>query len=220
METRPDQTSILIQHLFLREIGGFGNTSRQHLPHALLTFHRAFLLFEFSVSFSPTQYAVGATLINIGLPYYAIITSAFIVSAICAIIIWLNARGGAVYHIGFPVYVRIASGIRGSLFFMFIRGVVAILYMATQTLYASYLLAVCLRCIFGHRWTDIPNHLPKNAGITSSGLIAFMFYWLIQLPFAWIHPSKAAPLFAAKTFVSIPCLLIVMIWALVSNMKD
>jgi hypothetical protein len=27
--------------------------------------------------------------------------------------------------------------------------VVAILYMATQTLYAGYLMDVCLRCIFG-----------------------------------------------------------------------
>ncbi len=36
---------------------------------------RYFLLFEFSVAFSPTSYNVGASLINIGLPYWAIIVS-------------------------------------------------------------------------------------------------------------------------------------------------
>lgn len=93
--------------------------------------------------------------------------------------------------------------------------------MATQSLYASLLLANCLRCIFGHRWTDIPNHLPKDSGTTTQGLVAFLLFWLIQLPFAWIHPSKAVPIFAAKTFVIPPILLITMIWALVSlNFKS
>ncbi|RDW58112.1 hypothetical protein BP6252_13523 [Coleophoma cylindrospora] len=174
----------------------------------------AFFMFEFSVAFAPTSYNVGASLISIGLPYYAIIISAFIASFMCSVVIYFNSRGASIYHVGFPVYVRMSAGIRGSLFFIGIRGVVAILYMATQTYYASELTVVCLRCIFGHKWTDIPNHLPKSAGITSSGLAAFMIFWIIQLPFAWIHPSKVAPVFAAKSIVAPPVLIITMIWAL------
>lgn len=34
---------------------------------------------------------------------------------------------------------------------------VAILYMSIQTLYASYFVNVMLRCVFGHKWTDVPN---------------------------------------------------------------
>jgi NCS1 family nucleobase:cation symporter-1 len=45
--------------------------------------------------------------------------------------------------------------------------------MATQTLYAGYLMDVCLRCIFGHKWTDIPNTLPASSGTTSRKLLAF-----------------------------------------------
>jgi NCS1 family nucleobase:cation symporter-1 len=96
-----------------------------------------------------------------------------------------------------------------------LRQIIAILYMGTQSLYASLLTAVCLRCIFGNLWTDIPNTLPASAGITSSGIIAFVVYWLIQLPFAWIHPSKAAPVFAVKSYIAPPTLVITMIWALV-----
>jgi NCS1 family nucleobase:cation symporter-1 len=89
--------------------------------------------------------------------------------------------------------------------------------MATQTLYAGYLMANMLRCIFGHKWTDIPNHLPANAGTTSQGLIAFFIFWCIQLPFAWIHPSKAVPIFAAKSVVVPVALIATMIWALVHS---
>jgi cytosine/uracil/thiamine/allantoin permease len=44
---------------------------------------------------------------------------------------------------------------------------VAILYMSIQTLYASYFVNVMLRCVFGHKWTDVPNRelskLPSSA---------------------------------------------------------
>jgi hypothetical protein len=51
--------------------------------------------------------------------------------------------------------------------------VVAILYMATQTLYAGYLMDVCLRCVFGQSWMNIANTLPASSGTTSRKLLAF-----------------------------------------------
>lgn len=32
--------------------------------------------------------------------------------------------------------------------------------MSIQTYYASEFLAVMLRCVFGHRWTEFPNRMP------------------------------------------------------------
>jgi NCS1 family nucleobase:cation symporter-1 len=40
-----------------------------------------------------------------------------------AILLFLNARGPARYHIGYPTLVRASAGIYGSLVFVFIRGV-------------------------------------------------------------------------------------------------
>jgi len=54
-----------------------------------------------------------------------------------------------------------------------VSSVVAVLFMATQTLYAGYLMDVCLRCVFGHRWVNIPNTLPASSGTTSRRLLAF-----------------------------------------------
>lgn len=116
---------------------------------------------------------------------------------------------------GFPVHVRISAGIYGSLFFIFIRMIVAIFYMGTQTYYASRLLDVSLRCIFGHRWVNIPNGLSETAGITTSQMVAFFLTWLGQLPFAWLHPQKAGPLFVVKSVLSPIAYIATMIWALV-----
>lgn len=40
-----------------------------------------------------------------------------------AVLLFLNARGPARYHIGYPTIVRSSAGIYGSLVFIFIRGV-------------------------------------------------------------------------------------------------
>lgn len=174
-----------------------------------------FFAFQFSIAFSPTTYNIGSTLYSIGLNWWLIVIAAFVGTFLCCLVLIFNSRGPVLYHVGFPVYARISAGIYGSLWFIFIRAVVAIFYMGTQTYYASRLLDVSLRCIFGHQWTDIPNHLPESAGITTSQMVAFFLTWALQFPFAWLHPSKSGPLYAVKSVLSPIAYIATMIWALV-----
>ncbi|KAK4504064.1 hypothetical protein PRZ48_004979 [Zasmidium cellare] len=174
-----------------------------------------FFAFQFSIAFSPTTYNIGSTLYSIGLTWWTIVIAAFVGTFLCCLVLIFNSRGPVLYHIGFPVYARISAGIYGSLFFIFIRAVVAIFYMGTQTYYASRLLDVSLRCIFGHNWTDIPNGLPESAGITTSQMVAFFLTWTFQFPFAWLHPSKSGPLYVVKSVLSPIAYIATMIWALV-----
>ncbi|KAF2091730.1 hypothetical protein K490DRAFT_9817, partial [Saccharata proteae CBS 121410] len=173
-----------------------------------------FFAFQFSIPLSPLTYNLGASLVAIGLNWWTILIAAFVGTILCSLLLLLNSRGSSIYHVGFPVYLRISAGFYGSLFFVVIRAAVAILYMGIQSYYASCLLAVALRCVFGHQWTDIENKLPESASITSQGLLAFFVYWALQLPFAWIHPSRAGPLFAVKAWIVPPCYIATMIWAL------
>lgn len=46
-----------------------------------------------------------------------------------------------------------------------------------------------------------PNHLPESAHVTSSMLLCFFIFYLIQLPLLWIHISKLRYLFAVKIVV-------------------
>ncbi|KAF9875176.1 allantoin transport [Colletotrichum karsti] len=179
----------------------------------------SFFAFQFSIAFSPTTYNVGASLYAIGLNWWTILIASIVVSVIVAILLYLNSRGATWYHVGFPTIIRSSAGIYGSLAYIGIRGVVAVLYTAIQTLYASQFMAVMLRCVFGHRWTDIPNRLPSSAGITSANLLAFGILWLLQLPFAFIHPSRINIVFRIKSVLAPIGLIATMIWALVRTKK-
>lgn len=119
----------------------------------------------------------------------------------------LNSRGASVYHIGFPVYVRIAAGMYGSLWFIFVRGIVAVFFFGTQSFYAGKMVEVMLRCVFAEKWMGLPNHLPASAGITTVGLSAFFIFWFVQLAFMFIHPSKSRWLYTIKSVLAPPVLL-------------
>lgn len=127
----------------------------------------------------------------------------------CSAILVAASRGPAVYHTGYPAYVRASAGMYGSLFFVFLRAAVAILYVGTQNFYAGKLVDVMLRCAFGGAWQNIPNHLPAAAGITTRGLAAFFIYWVIQLPFMLIHPQRAKWLYTVKSLICPPVLIAV-----------
>ncbi|ORY67235.1 putative allantoin permease [Pseudomassariella vexata] len=172
-----------------------------------------FFAFQFSIAFSPTTYNIGSSLFAVGLNWWTIIIAAFVGTGLCCGVLYLNSRGPSWYHVGFPVYVRATAGIYGSMWFIFIRMIVAVFYEGTQTYYASRLLGVALRAVFGKGWENIPNHLPEAAGITTSQMLAFFLTWLIQLPSAWIHPSKVGPLFVVKSVLSPIAYFVTMIWA-------
>jgi cytosine/uracil/thiamine/allantoin permease len=105
-------------------------------------------------------------------------------------------RLGARYHCGYPVLARSVFGMYGHFFFVWIRAVVAIIWFGVQTYFGSQLFSVVLRCIFGSSWWDMANHLPESAGITSRDLLAFFLFWMLELPFQVVHPTKIKFLFA------------------------
>lgn len=112
---------------------------------------------------------------------------------------------------------------------------VAIVYMSIQTLYASYFVNVMLRCAFGNKWTNLPNRtraiqvspvllqkanlpvsdLPPDAGVTSAQLASFVIIWLLQFPFAFVHPTKMTIVFTVKSVLAPIGMFATMIWALV-----
>jgi Permease for cytosine/purines, uracil, thiamine, allantoin len=125
-------------------------------------------------------------------------------------------RPGAKYHIGYPVLARSVFGMYGQLFFVWVRAVVAIIWYSfhlwreiyanekdrfgVQSYFGSQLLGVLLRCIFGNSWWHMANHLPESAGISSRDLLAFFLFWMIEMPFLTVHPSKIKFLFAVSRF--------------------
>lgn len=84
--------------------------------------HHAQLTLQFSISFSPTTYNAGAALISIGLLWWHILLASIVGTLFCCMLVFFNARAPSWYHIGFPSFVRVSAGLRGSLLWIFIRG--------------------------------------------------------------------------------------------------
>jgi NCS1 family nucleobase:cation symporter-1 len=159
------------------------------------------------MTFSPSSYNLGASLVSIGLLWWHGMIAAVIGSAILTVLVVLNSRGAIKYFIGFPVYVRAAAGVRGASLYILVRAVVAIIYFATQTYYGGRITSVFMRGIFGNGYHNIPNHLPESAGITSRDLLSFFLFWIVCMLRAYrltrltfpdpnashVHSSDCAP---------------------------
>ncbi|KAJ5550224.1 hypothetical protein N7535_001838 [Penicillium sp. DV-2018c] len=176
-----------------------------------------YFTYYLTTSFSPTSYNLGASLATIGLTWWHTLIAAVIGSIFLSIIVVLNSRGATQYHVGFPVIATSAGGPRGSKFFIFIRGAVAVIYFSTNLYYGGRLMAIVLQCIFGSAWERIPNHLPADAGITSANLLAFFIFWFFQMGLMFVHPVVLRHIFVVKAFYSTIALIAVLGWAVHQN---
>jgi len=74
-----------------------------------------------------------------------------------------------------------------------------------------------LRCIFGHKWTDIPNHIPASQGINSAGLLAFFLFWLVHFPFCAFRPYQLRKFFWFKAIIVMPAVFGMFIFCMVNT---
>ncbi|KAF9238340.1 permease for cytosine/purines, uracil, thiamine, allantoin-domain-containing protein [Melanogaster broomeanus] len=98
---------------------------------------------------------------------------------IISVVMVLNGTIGARLHVAFPVLNRSSFGFWFSYFTVFSRVILSMFWFGIQMLKAI--------------WPSIarmPNHLSPNANITSSGLLCYFLYWLIQFPFMLLSPHK------------------------------
>jgi NCS1 family nucleobase:cation symporter-1 len=77
-------------------------------------------------------------------------------------------------------------------------------WFGVQAYSGASLVANMLRAVFGHNYTDIPNHIPKSQGITSAGMLAFFLFWLAHFPLATMRPYQLRTFFNVKTALMIP----------------
>lgn len=160
--------------------------------------HNYFLVW-FQSSLNVTIWNSGASLIKSAqMTYWKTMIASVVATLIGSIFVIFNSRAGAVYHVGYPVLLRSTFGVWGYYLFVIIRGFVAVLWFAVQTYYGGRLLDVALRCIFGHKWANIPNHIPESQGITTRLMVAFLLFWIVQWPVMIIHPTKIRHFFTFK----------------------
>lgn len=77
-----------------------------------------------------------------------------------------------------------------------------------------------LRCIFGHNFTDIPNHIPLSIGITTQGMLAFFLFWLVHFPFCAFRPYQLRAFFWFKSIIMLPAVWGLFIFCMANTKGD
>ncbi|KAL1748587.1 permease for cytosine/purines, uracil, thiamine, allantoin-domain-containing protein [Schizophyllum fasciatum] len=146
------------------------------------------------------QYQTASTAVASGLSPGATIGAVFLGHGLVSIACALNAWVGATYGINFPVFARASFGARGTTLAVLCRAVSAIVWFGTQ----SYQGGQCVEVMISAIWPSFkrfPNHLPASAHVTSSQLLCFFLFYLMQLPCLYIHISKLRYLFLFKVVI-------------------
>ncbi|KAL1591489.1 hypothetical protein SLS60_011881 [Paraconiothyrium brasiliense] len=109
-----------------------------------------------------------------------------------------NAIVGAKYHIPYTIQSRTSFGFFASFVAVFIRMLVGFFWYGINT----YNGAICVNAVIIAIWPsfkDVPNGLPESANITTQMMTSYVVYFLITLPFHWIHPRYLKWFFDIKT---------------------
>lgn len=146
----------------------------------------------------------GSSLIAIGLTWWQAIICVFIAHTLGAIGMAMHSRSAAVYHFGFPVSQRVPWGILGAFFPVLVRVLIGTIWVGVQIAQGGFFTAVLLRAIFGHKFSDLRNTIPKTSEITVQQLIGVILFWVLTLPLLAVPVPKIRFLYTLKSFVLPP----------------
>lgn len=77
-----------------------------------------------------------------------------------------------------------------------------------------------VRVMLGAIWPSflrLENTIPEDQGITTNTMVSFFLFWLIQLPFLYMHPNNLRWLFMVKSVVVPIAWIAILIWAFVAT---
>lgn len=161
---------------------------------------------------APGNLRLGSSLITLGLSWQSTLAVIGLGHFLISLIITANGVVGARYHIPYTIQSRAPFGFYFSFVVVFVRMVVGFFWYGTNT----YTGAQCVHAMLVAIWpsfADIPNRLPTSANITTQMMTAYIIYFLIVLPFHWIHPQKLRWFFTCKSILCPPAIFGMLAWA-------
>lgn len=120
-------------------------------------------------------------------------------------------RPGAVYHLGFPTIARSSFGIFGSLWPIFNRVVVVIMWTGVHAVLTGNAVYVMLHAIIP-QIANIPNPFPSDVTVTGGRLVGFAIGWMLTLGCTFVQIHKFRKLIMIKFCVMLVCLLSFFSW--------
>ncbi|CCH41922.1 putative membrane protein [Wickerhamomyces ciferrii] len=163
--------------------------------------HVDFLGFWNLMSLSITSWQSCSSLLALGLNVWqsmiCIILAKFLIFGIALSHGW----GGAVWHVGYPVYGRYTFGMLGSFLALIQRIVLCCVWYSVQSFTCAQLISTLLSSIFP-TFNRLPNHFPDSLPMTTKQFTGFVIFHVVSIPFLYIKPEKLNKPFKFFTIIS------------------
>ncbi|KAF2420968.1 hypothetical protein EJ08DRAFT_641862 [Tothia fuscella] len=161
----------------------------------------AYVAYWMADAWAVSNWQVASSMIAVGLDWRMAIGACVLGNTIMGVVITVNGRMGATLHAPFPVLCRMPFGYYFSYFVVLSRCVLAIVWLGVQTTTGGQCMTVLLTAIWPS-FKNIPNNIPEDQGITTAGMVGFLLYFLLQLPFLCIPYTKIQYFFAFKSVIA------------------
>jgi len=161
----------------------------------------AYFAYWMADAWAVSNWEVASSMIAVGLSWKMAIGACVLGNFIMGLVITVNGRIGATLHVPFPVLSRMSFGYYFSYFVVLSRCVLAIVWLGVQTTTGGQCMVVLLTAIWPS-FKNIPNSIPLSEGITTGGMVGFILYFLLQLPFLCIPYHKVQYFFGFKSIIA------------------
>ncbi|KAK5110508.1 hypothetical protein LTR16_005576, partial [Cryomyces antarcticus] len=142
-----------------------------------------------SDAFNAATWEFASSILAVGLTWRESISIVAISFFIVSIVIAFNGATGVIHHAPFPVLARASWGFWGSYIAIISRAILAIFWFAIQTMNGANTVRVMLGAIWPSFLT-MKNTIPADQGIATNTMVAFVLFWLAQVPFLYMHPNS------------------------------
>ncbi|KAE8143281.1 permease for cytosine/purines, uracil, thiamine, allantoin-domain-containing protein [Aspergillus pseudotamarii] len=160
-----------------------------------------FVAFWIADSLNINTWMISSSMIVDGLSWWQSWICVWVGYFIAACFVCLTGRIGAVYHLSFPVVCRSTFGVWGSLWPVFNRAAMAVIWYGVQ----GYIGGQCVTLMISSIWPSynhLPNSIPASSGVTTRDFVSFFLFWLLSLPALWFPVHKLRHLFTVKAVYS------------------
>ncbi|KAI8812249.1 uridine permease [Cladochytrium replicatum] len=172
-----------------------------------------YLTFWFSAVATISNWYGGSAAQALGLSMWESLGCAFGGQLLISIVMVLNGRAGATYHVGFPVLNRASFGVYGAWWPTFNRAAMAIVWNGVNAVQGGQCIYVMLHAIFPSI-ADIPNTMGAGSALTSGEMIGFAIFVLITAFFLVVPVPKMKGLVYAKLIVFVISAIAMLAWTL------
>lgn len=116
-----------------------------------------------------------------------------------AVVIVLNGRAGAKYHIGYPILNRASFGVFGAWWPTFNRAVMAIVWNGVNAVQGGQCVYVMLHALTP-KIAKIKNVMGEGSALDSGGMIGFAIFWICTCFFLVIPVPKVRTIYPVAGF--------------------